>query len=119
MLEEQRLAPLVPRNREPRQPVHTPGIKLGESTMAEREGGGGSPWVAFLAGIILIAVVAFGVIAYTGGLQQRETAELELNVPDINVNPPDIDLPEPPPAPVTPPTANEAPAEPPAEAPTN
>jgi hypothetical protein len=119
MLEEQRLARLVPRNREPRQPVHTPGIKLGESTMAEREGGGGSPWVAFLAGIILVAVVAFGVIAYTGGLQQRETAELELNVPDINVNPPDIDLPEPPPAPVTPPTANEAPAEPPAEAPTN
>jgi hypothetical protein len=83
--------------------------------MAEREGGGGSPWVAFLAGIILVAVVAFGVVAYTGGLQQRETAELELNVPDVNVNPPDIDLPEPPPAPVTPPTANEAPA----EAPTN
>lgn len=84
--------------------------------MAEREGGGGSPWVAFLAGIILVAVVAFGVVAYTGGLQQRETAQLELNVPDVKINPPDIDLPSPP-APTVPPTAEQAPA--PAETPTN
>ena len=82
--------------------------------MAEREGGGGSsPWVAFLAGIILVAVVAFGVVAYTGGFNDRDTAELEFNVPDVEVNPPDIDLPEPPTEPVTPPTA-EAPAEAPA-----
>lgn len=79
--------------------------------MAERESSGGSsPWVAFLAGIILVAVVAFGVVAYTGGLQQRETAQLELNVPDVKVNPPDIDLPDPP---TLPPSA-EAPAEAPA-----
>lgn len=82
--------------------------------MAERESGGGSsPWVAFLAGIILVAVVAFGVVTYTGGLTEQRTAELELNVPDVNVNPPDIDLPEPPPAPTMPPSA-EAPAEAPA-----
>ncbi|MBL8544930.1 MAG: hypothetical protein JNL81_00610 [Hyphomonadaceae bacterium] len=79
--------------------------------MAEREGGGGSPWVAFLAGIILVAVVAFGVVAYTGGLQQRETAQLEVNVPDVKINPPDIDLPDPPAMPPQ--------AEAPAEAPTN
>jgi hypothetical protein len=79
--------------------------------MAERESSGGSsPWVAFLAGIILVAVVAFGVVAYTGGLQQRETAQLELNMPDVKVNPPDIDLPDPP---ALPPSA-EAPAEAPA-----
>jgi hypothetical protein len=84
--------------------------------MAEREGGGSSPWVAFLAGIVLVAVVAFGVVAYTGGLnQERETAQLELNVPDVKVNPPDIDLPDPPPAPTLPPSAEQAPA----EAPTN
>jgi hypothetical protein len=83
--------------------------------MAEREGGGSSPWVAFLAGIILVAVVAFGVVAYTGGLQERETAQLELNVPDVKVNPPDIDLPDPPPAPTMPPSAEQAPV----EAPTN
>jgi len=76
--------------------------------MADKEGSGSSPWVAFLAGIILVAVVAFGVVAYTGGLQQRETAQLELDMPDVNVNPPDIDLPEPPPAPQMPPTAEEA-----------
>jgi hypothetical protein len=79
--------------------------------MAEREtSGGSSPWVAFLAGSILVAVVAFGVVAYTGGLQERDTAELELNMPDVNVNPPDIDLP----APTMPPSA-EAPVEAPAE----
>jgi hypothetical protein len=82
--------------------------------MAEREGGGSSPWIAFLAGIIIVAVIAFGVVAYTGGLQPRETAELELNVPDVDVNPPDINLPEPPPAPVSPPSAEPAPVEPPA-----
>lgn len=83
--------------------------------MAERESGGGSsPWVAFLAGIILVAIVAFGVVAYTGGLQERETAQLELTMPDVNVNPPDIDLPDPPPMPAMPPRA-----EAPVEAPTN
>ncbi|MGD9968151.1 MAG: hypothetical protein AB7T59_16650 [Hyphomonadaceae bacterium] len=83
--------------------------------MAEREGSGSSPWIAFLAGIIIVAIIAFGVVAYTGGLNSpRETAELELNVPDVNVNPPDINLPEPPPAPVTPPSAEPAPVEAPA-----
>jgi len=83
--------------------------------MAEREGGGSSPWVAFLAGIIIVAIIAFGVVAYTGGLNnQRETAQLEVNVPDVKINPPDIDLPSPPPAPTMPPSA-----EAPAEAPTN
>ena len=80
--------------------------------MAEREGGGSSPWVAFLAGIVLVAVVAFGVVAYTGGLQ-RETAQLEFNAPDVKINPPNIDIPDPPPAPTLPPSA-EAPAEAPA-----
>ncbi len=81
--------------------------------MADNEGGGGNGWVGFLAGIILLAIVAVGVVAYTGGFQPRETAELEINIPDVKVNPPDIDLPEPP-APQTPPTASEpapAPAE--------
>ncbi len=74
--------------------------------MSERTSGGSSPWVAFLAGIILVAVVAFGVVAYTGGLQQRETAQLEVDMPDVKINPPDIDLPDPP---ALPPSAEEAP----------
>jgi hypothetical protein len=73
--------------------------------MADREGGGSSPWVAFLAGIVLIAIVAVGVVAYNGGFARQETAELEMNVPDINVDAPDVDLPEPPPAPEMPPAA--------------
>jgi hypothetical protein len=80
--------------------------------MAEREGGGSSPWVAFLAGIILVAIVAIGIVAYTGGFNaQRETAQLEMDMPDVKVNPPDIDLPEPPTVPTTPPSADQAPVE--------
>lgn len=87
--------------------------------MADRDGGGGSAWVAFLAGIILVAIVAIGFVAYSGGFQQQDrTAELELNIPNTNVNPPDIDLPAPPPAPTTPPAAEPAaPAPAPAETP--
>ena len=45
--------------------------------MADNEGGGGSGWVAFLAGIILVAIIAVGVVAYTGGFQpQQRTAQL-------------------------------------------
>jgi len=77
--------------------------------MAEREGGGSSPWIAFLAGIILVAVVGVGVVAYTGGFQPRETAQLEIDMPDVKVTPPDIDLPSPPPAPQMPPAAENAP----------
>lgn len=83
--------------------------------MAEREGGGSSPWVAFLAGIILVAIVAVGIVAYSGGFnRQQDTAQLEMNLPDVKVNPPDIDLPEPPVTPTTPPSADQAPAEAPA-----
>jgi hypothetical protein len=83
--------------------------------MAEREGGGSSPWVAFLAGIILVAIVAIGIVAYSGGFnRQQETAQLEMNLPDVKVNPPDIDLPEPPSVPTTPPSADQAPVEAPA-----
>lgn len=74
--------------------------------MADREGGSSAPWVAFLAGIIVVALVGLGIAAYTGALNQpRETAQLELNVPDVKVNPPDVDLPDPPPAPQVPPSA--------------
>lgn len=79
--------------------------------MADNEGGGNG-WVGFLAGIVLLAIVAVGVVAYTGGFQPRETAQLEVNVPDVKINPPDIDLPEPPPAPTMPPAAEPAPQTP-------
>jgi len=75
--------------------------------MAAREGS--SPWIAFLAGIVLLALIAFGVIAYTGAQQQRRAAEFEVNLPDTKINPPDIDLPSPPPAPQVPPSAEPAP----------
>ena len=79
--------------------------------MADNEGGGGAaPWVAFLAGIIIVALVGLGIAAYTGNLQPRnDTAQLEMNLPDVKVNPPDVDLPEPPPAPQMPPSAEPQP----------
>jgi hypothetical protein len=83
--------------------------------MAEREGGGSSGWLGFIAGIALLAVIAIGVVAYTGGFnRQQETAQLEIEAPDIDIDTPDIDLPNPPPAPSLPPAADTgaAPAEP-------
>jgi hypothetical protein len=74
-----------------------------EFPMADREGGG-APWLAFLAGVVLVAVIAFGIVAYNGGFQQRETAELEVTLPEVDV--PDIDLPEPPDPPALPPRAD-------------
>jgi hypothetical protein len=81
--------------------------------MAEREGGGASTWIAFLAGIILVAIVAVGIVAYTGGLpQQRDrAAELQIDMPDVTVNPPDVDLPPPQPL-QQPPTAEQPSGEP-------
>ena len=74
--------------------------------MAEREGGGSSGWLGFIAGIALLAVIAIGVVAYTGGFNRpQETAQLEIEAPDIDVDAPDIDLPNPPPAPSLPPAA--------------
>jgi hypothetical protein len=76
--------------------------------MADREGGGGSGWLGFIAGIMLLAVIALGVYAYTGGFKNQETAQLDINAPDIDIDTPDIDLPEPPPAPQLPPSAEPA-----------
>lgn len=71
--------------------------------------GGGSGWTAFLAGIILVAIIAVGVVAYTGGFQpQQRTAQLDINMPDVKVNPPDVHLPNPPPAPQVPPAADQS-----------
>ena len=74
--------------------------------MADRESGGGSGWLGFIAGIALLAVIALGVVAYTGGFnRQQETAQLEIEAPDIDVDTPDVNLPSPPPAPSVPPSA--------------
>jgi hypothetical protein len=77
--------------------------------MAERDNGGAG-WTAFLAGIILVAVIGLGVFAYSGGFnRQNEVAQMDVEMPDVNVDPPEINLPEPP-DPQTPPAANDAPA---------
>lgn len=75
--------------------------------MAERESGG-TGWTAFLAGIILVAVIGLGVFAYSGGFngRQNDVAQMQVEMPDVRVNPPDVDLPDPP-APQTPPAASE------------
>jgi len=76
--------------------------------MADNNSSGGTaPWVAFLAGIIIVALLGLGIAAYMGNLnRQRDNAQLELNMPDVKVNPPDVNLPSPPPAPQVPPAAN-------------
>lgn len=75
--------------------------------MADREGGGGSsPWIAFLAGIVLVAVIGFGVFAYNGGLNRQDVAEMQVELPDVDIDTPEINLPDPP-APQMPPSASE------------
>lgn len=66
--------------------------------MAERESSGGG-WLGFIAAIALVAVIGAGIYAFTGMGQNRDVAELEINVPDV-------DLPEPPT--VVPPSAEDA-----------
>ncbi|MEZ6023019.1 MAG: hypothetical protein R3C16_06320 [Hyphomonadaceae bacterium] len=74
--------------------------------MAEKQGGS-APWLAFLAGIVLVAIIAVGIVAYNGALEPRDTAQLEIEAPNIDINPPEVDLPNPPPEPIVPPTAEE------------
>ena len=76
--------------------------------MANSESSGSSGWLGFLAGIIVVALIGFAIYAYTGNQQER-TAQLELSVPDVKINPPDVHLPAPPPAPTMPPRAQSAP----------
>lgn len=79
--------------------------------MADREGGGSAtPWIAFLVGVVLVALVAVGYFAATNQAP-REEASLEINMPEMP-KAPDIDLPSPPPAPSLPPAAEPAPAAP-------
>ena len=75
--------------------------------MAEKESGG-SGWAAFLAGIVLVAVIGLGFYAYTGGFERREVAETPIEMPDVTIEGPDIDLPDPPPPPEMPPQAEPA-----------
>jgi len=75
--------------------------------MADSESAGGSGWLGFLAGVIVVALIGFAIFAYTGSQTQR-TAQLELNMPNVKINPPDVHLPAPPPAPTVPPRAQPA-----------
>ncbi|MFT3727761.1 MAG: hypothetical protein QM759_08055 [Terricaulis sp.] len=72
--------------------------------MADSEGSGSSGWLGFLAGIIVVALIGFAIYAYTGNQTQR-TAQLDVNIPNVKINPPDVHLP-PAPQPVQPPHAN-------------
>ena len=77
--------------------------------MADNEsGGGGSGWLGFLAGIIVVALIGFAIYAYTDNQQPQRTAQVDLNGPDVNINPPDVHLPAPPPAPTVPSQAQPA-----------
>lgn len=65
--------------------------------MAETTGGSSSaPWIAFLVGILVVALIIVGVYAFNGMPQPQEQAQLEINAPDINlpeaprIDPPDL-----------------------------
>lgn len=75
--------------------------------MADTESSDGSSgWLGFLAGIAVIALIGFAIFAYVGNHQQR-TAQLDVNIPNVKIDPPDVRLPAPP-VPATPPRAQPA-----------
>jgi hypothetical protein len=75
--------------------------------MAESDSGNSAtPWLAFLVGIVVVALLVVGFFAFTGTSPQR-TADVtmptiqtpDINLPDINVTPPTaqpptIDMPD-------------------------
>ncbi|MEJ0060805.1 MAG: hypothetical protein WDM79_15030 [Terricaulis sp.] len=86
--------------------------------MADSDSGGSSatPWLAFLTGIVVVALLVVGFFAFTGTRPEQQTADLnlptieapEINLPD-NVQPPSVDLPD---VTINPPAAEPAPAAP-------
>lgn len=73
--------------------------------MAENTGGSSAPWIAFLVGILVVALIIVGVYAFNGVPQPQEQAQLEINMPDIElpeapkISPPDLPDASPLPAP--------------------
>lgn len=66
--------------------------------MAESNESSGTPWLAFLTGLLLMGILAVGYFVYTGSsMQPQRTAELQVNMPDINM--PNVSPPQTPPAP--------------------
>jgi hypothetical protein len=65
---------------------------------------GSSGWVAFIAGALIVALIGF--FAYSTSTIPQRTAQLDVNVPNVSINPPDVHLPSAPPAPVVPPQAS-------------
>jgi hypothetical protein len=52
--------------------------------MADDSGGGGSGFMGVIVGALLIAVIALGVFAYTGGLGgNTRTAEIKIEAPEV------------------------------------
>lgn len=51
--------------------------------MADDNGGGGSGFTGVIIGALLVAVLALGFFAYTGGFGGGETAEISVEAPEI------------------------------------
>src|SRR5262245_40430127 len=79
----------------------TPPNQAGSSEMAD-DTNSGTPWLAFLTGLVLMGILAVGYFAYTGGAMHpvQKTAELQINAPTYNPpDLPDVNITPPPPAP--------------------
>jgi hypothetical protein len=47
------------------------------------DSGGGSGFMGVIVGALLIAVIALGVFAYTGGFNNTHTAEVKIEAPQV------------------------------------
>ena len=60
-----------------------------------------TPWLAFLVGIVVVALIVVGVWAYNGGrpaevAQLQPPQQINLQPPNVNVQPPAINVTPPP-----------------------
>ncbi|MBI3438649.1 MAG: hypothetical protein HY054_08385 [Proteobacteria bacterium] len=74
--------------------------------MVDREGDG-SGWLGFIAGVVVVALIGVAIYTYADAGHPRQQAQIELNVHDVKLNPPDIHPPSPPPEPSVPRAAND------------
>ncbi|HYD88373.1 MAG TPA: hypothetical protein VEA80_12935 [Vitreimonas sp.] len=51
--------------------------------MADREGGGGSGFTGVIVGALLVAALALGFVAYNGGFGGGQTAEINVEAPEV------------------------------------
>lgn len=63
------------------------------------DGGSAAPWLGFIAGVLIVAVFIFVMMTPRREVAQLDVRTPEINMPDVNINPPQTPAPPRAPAP--------------------